>query len=682
MTAARSWCWSTSTGGSVPHRRPLVLLSRRRHGPGGARAVSGGGGLGAGAGLVFRPDPAEFAALAKEHAIVGVVQVVADTLTPVACFANVVGDGDGFLFESVEGGERWGRYSFVGRRPLATLTARGRHVEATGRLGLGASDDGILAAVEALVTRFQSPVLGGLPPLHGGVVGYLGYDVVREVERLPEPPTDDLGQPDAALVVIGQFCAFDHWRQRIVLVDNVVVPDAPDGVMSSSARSSCSSSRRSTTGASSTWRRPRTCSILALIAVKSPLGSNALGSQRWFSFHGIQVQPSEFTVLAMILAIAHVLRATPRRAVHARRRPAADQRPACRSSRLPPARPRHRDHRRGDRPSMPAIAGALEVLGDPRHRRRGGSRPFAIFLGVLQHYQIVGGAAQASFSGDDATYARWAKSNAAEAITFGRGDKFGKEASSTGISDQSAGSCPSPHTDFIFTAVGEQLGFVGIGGRVGVARRHRLAGSARCLVVARRHLRPPDLRTRLFAFMRVQRSKFQNAGMTMGDHADHSGSRLPVCQLRRDGGAGLLRRGRVCFERRGAPETPVTDIQPEADAAEPASPDPVPAADPQPSFPTFRAHGRRGRLARAPLPDTPRLTLGESGRPPWRQIVFPVGSAGRLWPWAQALRRLRGRRPMTHELFMDVLQAPTSRSCPCASGPANARTGICWPSST
>jgi anthranilate/para-aminobenzoate synthase component I len=63
-------------------------------------------------------------------------------------------------------------------------------------------------------------------------VGYLGYDVVREVERLPDVPPDDLGHPDAALVVIGQFCAFDHWRQRIVLVDNVVVPETgvPEGL--------------------------------------------------------------------------------------------------------------------------------------------------------------------------------------------------------------------------------------------------------------------------------------------------------------------------------------------------------------------------------------------------------------------------------------------------------------------
>ncbi len=175
--------------------------------------------------LSFRPDVVEFAALAKEHAIVPVwCEVVADTLTPVSAFANLVGDGEGFLFESVEGGERWGRYSFVGRRPLATLTARGKAVHADGRLGLGSSDEGILQAVETLLDQFQSPTLDGLPPLHGGLVGYLGYDVVREIERLPDIPEDDLGHPDAALVVIGQFAAFDHWRQRISLIDNVVVP--------------------------------------------------------------------------------------------------------------------------------------------------------------------------------------------------------------------------------------------------------------------------------------------------------------------------------------------------------------------------------------------------------------------------------------------------------------------------
>ena len=81
----------------------------------------------------------------------------------------------------------------------------------------------MLAALEAVLDTFESPDLPDLPPLHAGLVGYLGYDVVREVEHLPDMPPDDLGHPDAVLAVIGQLAAFDHWRQRVVLVDNVVV---------------------------------------------------------------------------------------------------------------------------------------------------------------------------------------------------------------------------------------------------------------------------------------------------------------------------------------------------------------------------------------------------------------------------------------------------------------------------
>jgi anthranilate synthase component 1 len=175
--------------------------------------------------LELRPGPEEFAGLAAEHAVVPVwAEIVADTLTPVAAFSNAGGSGQGFLLESVEGGERWGRYSFVGRAPLATIVARGREVSATGKLAVPTGDGrGILAALGELLALCRSPSLAELPPLHAGVVGYLGYDVVREVERLPDVPPDDLGFPDAGLLVIGQLAAFDHWRQRLVLVDNVVV---------------------------------------------------------------------------------------------------------------------------------------------------------------------------------------------------------------------------------------------------------------------------------------------------------------------------------------------------------------------------------------------------------------------------------------------------------------------------
>ncbi len=178
-----------------------------------------------------RPDRASFVDLIRHHRIVPVWrELMADTITPVGAFLQVVGEEPGFLLESVEGGERWGRYSFVGRNPIATLEARGRHVRIDGDLVppdpvVARADDGILATLEALFEAYRSPALDGLPPLHSGLIGYLAYDVVREVERLPDVPPDDLGFPDALLSVIGQLCAFDHWRQRVVLIDNVVLPE-------------------------------------------------------------------------------------------------------------------------------------------------------------------------------------------------------------------------------------------------------------------------------------------------------------------------------------------------------------------------------------------------------------------------------------------------------------------------
>jgi anthranilate synthase component 1 len=176
-----------------------------------------------------RPGRDAFCELCRKHRIVPVWrELVADTLTPVSAFLLAVGERNGFLLESVEGGERWGRYSFVGRNPLATLVGLGGAVTVDGVLDLpldvkGRLDDGILATVDAMLSAFRSPVFADLPPLHGGLVGYLGYDVVREVERLPNVPRDDAGLPDAILNVIGQLCVFDHWRQRVVIVDNVVV---------------------------------------------------------------------------------------------------------------------------------------------------------------------------------------------------------------------------------------------------------------------------------------------------------------------------------------------------------------------------------------------------------------------------------------------------------------------------
>jgi anthranilate synthase component 1 len=152
--------------------------------------------------------------------------VLGDLTTPVAGFLRVVGDEPGFLFESVEH-ERWGRWSFVGRRPVATLVARGTRVDVEGTLPPAIPrDKGALVAVQAVLDHYRSPSLPDLPPLHGGLVGYLGYDIVREVERLPDVPLDDLGSPDAVLSIIGELAAYDHYRQRVTLVANAYIPDS------------------------------------------------------------------------------------------------------------------------------------------------------------------------------------------------------------------------------------------------------------------------------------------------------------------------------------------------------------------------------------------------------------------------------------------------------------------------
>lgn len=177
---------------------------------------------------MLRPTRDEFHELAADYTVVPVWrELLADLITPVAAFARLCGDDQpGFLFESVEHGERWSRWSFVGRNPLATLVLRDGHLVVEGDIDAAMPRDrGILAAIEWLLERYRSPQLEELPPLHGGVVGYLGYDVVREVEHLPDVPTDVTGYPDAVMSIIGQMAAFDHFRQRVTLIDNVLVPE-------------------------------------------------------------------------------------------------------------------------------------------------------------------------------------------------------------------------------------------------------------------------------------------------------------------------------------------------------------------------------------------------------------------------------------------------------------------------
>ncbi|MGH8931736.1 MAG: anthranilate synthase component I [Egibacteraceae bacterium] len=183
---------------------------------------------------LYRPSREEFAALARDHAVVPVWrEVLADLLTPLAVYDRLRRDsGPTFLLESVERGERWGRYSFIGLHPFSRLDARGNQVTVTGALPepvRGAARRGDpLATLEVLVEALRTPQLPGLPPLFAGAVGYIGYDAVRWIERIPDTGNDDLGMDDVRLMLPGQVIAFDHLRQRLAVVTNVLITAEKD----------------------------------------------------------------------------------------------------------------------------------------------------------------------------------------------------------------------------------------------------------------------------------------------------------------------------------------------------------------------------------------------------------------------------------------------------------------------
>src|SRR5437763_10966290 len=179
----------------------------------------------------YRPSFDDFAALAKSASLVPVYrQLIGDTLTPVTAFRKIQEGDWSFLFESVIGGERLGRYSFLGSGPFLILSARDRSVtiedRVAGRVRQVRHDDP-LRLLEESVAGYRAPHLPGLPRFLGGAVGYAGYDTVRYVERLEHPPADDRGLPDLCFALYDRMVIFDHINKTIAVVALAHMPGEP-----------------------------------------------------------------------------------------------------------------------------------------------------------------------------------------------------------------------------------------------------------------------------------------------------------------------------------------------------------------------------------------------------------------------------------------------------------------------
>jgi anthranilate synthase component 1 len=166
------------------------------------------------------PVPRDFAALARKHTLVPVYRTVtADLETPVSAFLRIAQDApEAFLFESVEGGEHVGRYTFIGIKPYKKMVARGRiiTVEEGGKARTFEGD--IFTELKQALSGHSPARLAGLPPFTAGAVGFFSYDVVRQIEKLPSLAKDELGVPDACLMFFDQVLAFDHVKKEIHLI--------------------------------------------------------------------------------------------------------------------------------------------------------------------------------------------------------------------------------------------------------------------------------------------------------------------------------------------------------------------------------------------------------------------------------------------------------------------------------
>ena len=176
---------------------------------------------------MLKPTLKEFKEKSKQGNLIPVYkEVLADLDTPVSAYMKMCGGEYSFLLESVEGGEKWARYCFLGFDPSIIITIKGNEVvvEKNGQAKSTLITKGNpLVGLKDILARYQPVDVEGLPRFSGGAVGFVSYDMVRSFEELPEDTMDDLQVPDARFVITDTLLIFDNVAQTIKIVSNAHV---------------------------------------------------------------------------------------------------------------------------------------------------------------------------------------------------------------------------------------------------------------------------------------------------------------------------------------------------------------------------------------------------------------------------------------------------------------------------
>ena len=156
-------------------------------------------------------------------------EFLADYDTPVSVFKKIDSSDYSFLFESVEGGDKWARYSFLGIAPSIVLRSKGRNVEIIRSDGESETLTGDpILVLRDLLSCYKPVSSEELPRFHGGAVGYFGYDMVRFIENIPDTSPDDLKLWDSIYMVMDTVLAFDNVTSKVKIISNAYVPDIND----------------------------------------------------------------------------------------------------------------------------------------------------------------------------------------------------------------------------------------------------------------------------------------------------------------------------------------------------------------------------------------------------------------------------------------------------------------------
>ncbi len=179
--------------------------------------------------LSYFPSQERFKALALEYTVIPVyADILADMDTPVSAFSKIDDGNDVFLLESVEGGEKQGRYSILGGSARLVVRSKGGRVEVIQAGKTTIKEAGAIDCLRDELSRFTAPSVEGLPRFCGGAIGFIGYDCVREIEKLPDESPRELDLFDMYFIFTDTFLVFDNVEHKIKVISNAYINDHED----------------------------------------------------------------------------------------------------------------------------------------------------------------------------------------------------------------------------------------------------------------------------------------------------------------------------------------------------------------------------------------------------------------------------------------------------------------------